>query len=132
MRRAAEFAGRSATCYANATPKSRQWTAPLGSCGAISTRKACEKTRCSGIVATMAHPPAALRSHHPAITVQNFCGPRTILDNAYKLVIDGVQGTPKELFDLHNDLAETVDLMKANPVSQRNCRSNSEVGKNRC
>ncbi len=56
--------------------------------------------------------------HHPPITARDYAGPRVILDNQYKLVVDG-QGRGKsgtELFDLKNDPAEKNNLVKAKPV----------------
>ena len=52
--------------------------------------------------------------HHPSITEQDFAGPRAVLDNRYKLVVDGQPGSEsvKELFDLRNDHAEENNLIK--------------------
>ncbi|MDA2939214.1 sulfatase-like hydrolase/transferase [Acidobacteria bacterium AH-259-A15] len=51
---------------------------------------------------------------HPTITEEDFSGPRTILDNRYKLVIDGQPGSEpaRELFDLLNDQAEENNLIE--------------------
>ena len=38
--------------------------------------------------------------HYAAIREQDFSGARAIVDNGYKLVIDGGPDTGKELFDL--------------------------------
>ena len=57
--------------------------------------------------------------HHPStsITEEDYAGPRAILDNRYKLVIDAQPGGKpvSELFDLRNDKAEKNDLIKTNP-----------------
>jgi arylsulfatase A-like enzyme len=59
--------------------------------------------------------------HHPAIREEDFAGPRAILDNRYKLVIDGQPGAKPgsesvvELFDLRADLAEEDNLIEAKP-----------------
>jgi arylsulfatase A-like enzyme len=51
---------------------------------------------------------------HPSIAEQDFAGPKAILDNRYKLVIDGEGGEPtKELFDLRNDRAEEKNLVRS-------------------
>ncbi len=53
--------------------------------------------------------------HHPNITEADYAGPKTVLDNRYKLVIDA-QGNPgKELFDLQNDPAEKNNLIDEKP-----------------
>jgi arylsulfatase A-like enzyme len=56
--------------------------------------------------------------HHPDIQEQDFAGPRAILDNRYKLVIDGEtrRGGTKELFDLRTDPAEKNNLIKSHPA----------------
>lgn len=55
--------------------------------------------------------------HHSGITARDFAGPRVILDNRYKLVVDGQTGDKpaRELFDLHNDPAEENNLIDAEP-----------------
>ena len=55
--------------------------------------------------------------HHPNITEEDFSGPRAILDNRYKLVVDGEQGeeSRSELFDLRNDQAEEKNLIETEP-----------------
>ena len=55
--------------------------------------------------------------HHPRITEQDYAGPRAILDNGYKLVIDGQPGreSMKELFNLRDDPAENNNLIEAKP-----------------
>lgn len=57
--------------------------------------------------------------HHPQITEQDFAGAKAILDNRYKLVVDGspdsAGGEPlRELFDVRNDKAEEKNLIQAN------------------
>lgn len=54
--------------------------------------------------------------HHPAITAEDYSGPRSILDNEFKLIIDGEQGMAKELFDLRKNPAETVNVIESNPA----------------
>lgn len=55
--------------------------------------------------------------HHPKITERDFAGPRAILDNRYKLVVDGQPGgdSARALFDLLNDQSEKNNLIKAEP-----------------
>ncbi len=57
--------------------------------------------------------------HHPAtsITAADYAGPRTIIDNRYKLVIDAQPRSKpvSELFDLRNDKAEKINLIKTKP-----------------
>ena len=49
--------------------------------------------------------------HYPGISEQHFGGPRVMLGNRYKLVVDA-QSTP-ELFDLTNDPAEEQNLLES-------------------
>jgi len=49
--------------------------------------------------------------HYPGISEQHFGGPRVMLGNRYKLVVDA-QSTP-ELFDLTNDPAEEQNLIES-------------------
>jgi hypothetical protein len=55
--------------------------------------------------------------HHPTITEGDYAGPRAILDNNYKLVINGQQKgeSAKELFDLRIDPGEKKNLMETRP-----------------
>jgi len=55
--------------------------------------------------------------HHAEITEQDLEGPRVILDNRYKLVVDSQPGSEsaRELFDLRNDQAEKNDLHETEP-----------------
>jgi arylsulfatase A-like enzyme len=57
--------------------------------------------------------------HHPDIQEQDFGGARAILDNRYKLVIDGARGTGKELFDVRSDPAEKNNLIGTHPAEAR-------------
>lgn len=60
--------------------------------------------------------------HHPKISEQDYSGPRAILDNRYKLVVDGQPqtGSGHELFDLRNDPAEKHNLIEAKPDVAKN------------
>jgi arylsulfatase A-like enzyme len=55
--------------------------------------------------------------HHRQITEGDFFGPRAILDNRYKLVVDGEPGSESvvELFDLRSDRAEAENLVGTQP-----------------
>ncbi|WP_372897701.1 sulfatase [Stieleria sp.] len=60
--------------------------------------------------------------HQPEIGEADYAGPRVILDNRYKLVVDGQSGsdTNIELFDLHADRAEQNNLAGSKPeVTER-------------
>ena len=53
--------------------------------------------------------------HYAGISEQHFGGPRTVLDNRYKLVV-GAQSANQstiELFDLTNDPAEEQNLIES-------------------
>ena len=54
--------------------------------------------------------------HHPDIREEDFAGPRSIVDNRYKLVVDGERNSGKELFDLRRDPAEKNNLFKSEPA----------------
>jgi len=56
---------------------------------------------------------------HPEIREQDFSGPRAMLDNRFKLVIDGARVTGKELFDLRKDPAETTNVIDQHPEEAR-------------
>ena len=58
--------------------------------------------------------------HHPEIHEIDFSGPRTVLDNQYKLVIDGESDSGKELFDLVADPLEKVNLIESQPEIAQN------------
>ncbi len=49
--------------------------------------------------------------HHPIIEPEDFQGPRAILDNQFKLVLDGGKNTGKELFDIRSDPGETKNVI---------------------
>lgn len=55
--------------------------------------------------------------HHPDIQDQDFLGPRSILDNRYKLVIHGEANSNaiKELYDVREDPAEKNNLITVEP-----------------
>jgi arylsulfatase A-like enzyme len=55
--------------------------------------------------------------HHPQVTEEDFAGPKAILDNRYKLVVDAGPGgeSAKELFDLRKDQAEEHNLIEEEP-----------------
>jgi len=50
--------------------------------------------------------------HHPQINESDFGGARAILDNRYKLVVDGGSQTGIELFDLRHDPGEKMNLIQ--------------------
>ncbi|MHC4878166.1 MAG: sulfatase family protein [Planctomycetota bacterium] len=53
---------------------------------------------------------------HPDFNQQDFAGPRAILDNQYKLVVDGPGGSRKgELFDIRSDPGEKQNLLEKHP-----------------
>lgn len=55
--------------------------------------------------------------HHPEISATDYNGSRAILDNQYKLVIDGKRGTSsKELFDVRKDPSEENNLAESHPL----------------
>ena len=49
----------------------------------------------------------------------SFTGPRVVMDDRYKLVVDATRGAGVELFDLRNDAAETQDLAAREPAAVR-------------
>ena len=53
--------------------------------------------------------------HQPATTEEDYAGMRAIVDNRYKLVIDGDGDDRIELFDLINDRAEKSNLVDSEP-----------------
>jgi arylsulfatase A-like enzyme len=60
--------------------------------------------------------------HHPRISEEDFAGSKAILDNRYKLVVDGerlaagnASEPVRELFDLRNDQAEENNLIDSQP-----------------
>ena len=56
-----------------------------------------------------------VNQRYTTITRHDYAGPRAILDNRYKLVVDGQKNSGMELFDLQDDPAEKHDLLKAKP-----------------
>ncbi len=54
--------------------------------------------------------------HYPALDEHDFAGPRVMLDDGYKLVIDGAEGSDTELFNLSDDPAEQINLAASNPA----------------
>jgi arylsulfatase A-like enzyme len=57
---------------------------------------------------------------YPQIEERDYAGARAILDNRYKLVLDGGRGTGKELFDVRADPAEKKNIIAAHPeVAER-------------
>jgi len=58
--------------------------------------------------------------HHTSIAEDDFSGSRAILDNRYKLVIDGEpRETTTELFDQRRDRAEETNLIETEPEITR-------------
>jgi arylsulfatase A-like enzyme len=57
--------------------------------------------------------------HQLDIQESDFAGPRAILDNRFKLVVDGAAGTAKELFDVRSDPAEKTNIIAAHPAEAR-------------
>jgi arylsulfatase A-like enzyme len=57
------------------------------------------------------------------VSEEDFGGPRAILDNRYKLVVDGEKGSGIELFDLQNDPGESKNLVKSKPDVARKLKS---------
>jgi hypothetical protein len=49
--------------------------------------------------------------HHEEILPQDYAGPRAVVGNRYKLVVDGTKGSGRELFDLRADPAEKNNLI---------------------
>jgi arylsulfatase A-like enzyme len=56
--------------------------------------------------------------HHPEIQEEDFGGARAMLDNRFKLVIDGEArtGGSRELFDVRNDPAEKHNIIATHPA----------------
>jgi arylsulfatase A-like enzyme len=57
--------------------------------------------------------------HHPDIRESDFAGPRAMVDNRFKLVVDGANQSGKELFDLRSDPAEKTNVIAAHPAEAR-------------
>lgn len=51
--------------------------------------------------------------HYPAVREEDIGGPAAIVDNRFKLVLDGARGSGTELFDLRADPAETKNVIAA-------------------
>ncbi|MES2694818.1 MAG: sulfatase-like hydrolase/transferase [Verrucomicrobiota bacterium] len=56
---------------------------------------------------------------HPDIQEMDFAGPRAIVDNRYKLVIDGAANTGTELFDLRDDPYEKKNIIAAHAAEAK-------------
>ncbi len=54
--------------------------------------------------------------HHPEILPQDFTGPRVALDGEFKLVVHDEGEVQKELFNLHEDPAETKNIAASQPA----------------
>lgn len=54
--------------------------------------------------------------HQPEIRAEDYAGPRAIVDNRFKLVLDGEHVGSKELFDLRADPAEKANLIATQPA----------------
>ena len=62
---------------------------------------------------------------HPRITDRDYAGAKAILDNTYKLVVDGApepagSKAAKELFNVRNDPGEKENIVQASPETARN------------
>src|SRR5690606_26307815 len=51
----------------------------------------------------------------PEIIDEDYTGPRAVLGNRYKLVLDGSASSGAELFDMSADLGEKTNVAEANP-----------------
>ena len=56
-----------------------------------------------------------LNLRHPVIRESDFDGPKSVLDNRYKLVVDGDGNGLVELYDIQKDPNETTDLSEEKP-----------------
>jgi arylsulfatase A-like enzyme len=56
-----------------------------------------------------------VNNRYTDIREEDFGGPRVILDNQHKLVVDGKKDSGIELFDLRTDPGETNNIMDASP-----------------
>jgi hypothetical protein len=56
---------------------------------------------------------------HPAVTEEDYRGPRALIDGRFKLVIHEARGgnVRRELFDLQADPAEKVNLLEQDPAT---------------
>jgi arylsulfatase A-like enzyme len=57
------------------------------------------------------------------ISEQDLAGPRAILDNRYKLVVDGEKDSGAELFDMRKDPGETKNLIESKPDVAKKLKS---------
>jgi len=64
-----------------------------------------------------------VNNRYTEIREEDFGGPRVILDNRHKLVIDGEKNSGVELFDLHDDPGETKNLAKSKPELAKDLQS---------
>ena len=55
--------------------------------------------------------------HHPEITGKDFEGPRAIVGDRFKLVVDGEPGSGRELFELSADAAESRNVASVHPIA---------------
>lgn len=53
---------------------------------------------------------------YPRIGRDHFGGQRAVLDNDYKLIIAGSEGSDRELFNLRDDSAEQINLVASEPA----------------
>ena len=63
---------------------------------------------------------------YPVIAEEDVAGPKAILDNRFKLVVDGTEGSGRELFDMREDPAEIEDIAASHP--QEVDRLSSQLG----
>ena len=56
-----------------------------------------------------------LNYRHPAVREIDYNGARALLDNRFKLVVDGGPNSGRELFDVRADPAEKTNVIKAHP-----------------
>ncbi len=65
--------------------------------------------------------------HHPWVDPRDRAGARVVMDNDYKLVVDGTRETGIELFNLVDDPAETTNLASREPATVERLREALEV-----
>ena len=54
--------------------------------------------------------------HYSTVLPRDYLGPRVVLDNDYKLVVQGSTNSSTELFNITNDPGETTDLSEREPA----------------
>ena len=54
--------------------------------------------------------------HYETVMPSDYSGARVVLDNDYKLVVDGAAGSTTELFNITRDPGETTDLSDSEPT----------------